>query len=134
MRRGAPERRGGGGATPTPNPSCFRWVNLGVDGTKRWSKTYVHATIGSAFDPSVHLTSWWVFQGPEKWASLRVFATKMDGSQQVRLCRALKLPVAGQEVPVRLFLLADGKGVCTSPLHTNGVRGPCGLWIGHSQI
>ena len=99
---------------PVPSlrqPDGCLWVNLACDGTKRWQKSYCHMTIGATFAPECQLSSWFLLQGQEKWATLLAFTAAMGASGQLSQAMQTPLVVAGIPFKVRFFLLADGKGL-----------------------
>ena len=36
------------------------WVTIGVDGTNRWNRTYVHCAVATPSYGSTHLAKWWL--------------------------------------------------------------------------
>jgi hypothetical protein len=97
----APQTGQGGGARHV-------WINLAMEGTLWWNKGYIHTT--------VDLNSWWLVQGCEKWAPLRVVAKEILANNQVMNAELqLFKMVDDVEAEILLFLLADGKGQVAMP-------------------
>ena len=56
------------GARTVPAPHVLQlgahhhtWVTIGVDGTNRWNRGYVHCALGAPGCGSTNLASWWPF-------------------------------------------------------------------------
>ena len=59
-------------ARPVPTPDtmqagaqCHTWVTIGVDGTNRWKRAYVHCALAAPGCGPTQLARWWLFEGSE---------------------------------------------------------------------
>ena len=98
---------------PAGTPGREVWMNVAMDGTNRWSSSYIHCTVSPAFQKDQDLASWWVVKGAEKWKALRTVAQEMNASEQ--LARAgqkgqVYLTEEDRMEEILFFLLGDGKG------------------------
>ena len=93
-----------------PGGSPYIWVTIGVDGTDRWNRVYVHCAVAGPWSGTNDFASWWLFEGSEQWATVYRMQTECNFGAQIRAAPALRLPhVDGVERQPLLFLRADGK-------------------------
>jgi hypothetical protein len=97
--------------SPAGTPGRRIWLNVAMDGTLRWSKSYMHCTVAPTFSKSQDLSSWWLAKGSEKWAALRAMAGEMEADQQLELAAGEVYQSEDKFMEqILFFLLADGKG------------------------
>ena len=53
-----------------PGAQRNTWVTIGVDGTNRWNRAYVHCAVAAPGCGPTQLASWWLFEGSEMWATV----------------------------------------------------------------
>ena len=104
-------------ACPVPTPDNMQagaqrhtWVTIGVRGTNRWSRAYVHCVVAAPGSEPTPLASWWLFDGGEMWATVHRMQSECNFHAQHRAVVALQLPHVDGLARSPLFLLrADGK-------------------------
>jgi hypothetical protein len=95
-------------------PGSKVWINLAMDGTTRFSKTYVHFTVGETFAPEADLASWTLAQGSEKWQTLKALTAFIRADEQLAEALRQRYPTAANvDERIQLFLLSDSKGHTT---------------------
>ena len=93
-----------------PGGSRHTWVTIGVDGTNRWNRGYVHDVVVGPWCGSSNQASWWLFEGSEQWATVYGMQLDCDFDAQIRAVAALRLPhTDGVDCEMLFFLLADCK-------------------------
>ena len=53
-------------------------VTIGVDGTNRWNRAYVHCAVAAPDCGPTQLASWWLFEGSEMWATVYSMQSECD--------------------------------------------------------
>ena len=85
-------------------------MTIGVDGTNRWNRAYVHCAVAAPGCGPTQLASWWLFEGSEMWATVYSMQSECDFDTQLRAATALPLPRADGVARSPLFFVrADGK-------------------------
>ena len=93
-----------------PGAQRNTWVTIGVDGTNRWNRAYVHCAVAAPGCGPTQLASWWLFEGSEMWATVYSMQSECDFDTQLRAATALQLPHADGVARSPLFFVrADGK-------------------------
>jgi hypothetical protein len=93
-----------------PGAQRNTWVTIGVDGTNRWNRAYVHCAVAAPGCGPTQLASWWLFEGSEMWATVYGMQSECDFDTQLRAATALQLPHADGVARSPLFFVrADGK-------------------------
>ena len=93
-----------------PGAQRNTWVTIGVDGTNRWNRAYVHCAVAAPGCGPTQLDSWWLFEGSEMWATVYSMQSECDFDTQLRAATALQLPHADGVARSPLFFIrADGK-------------------------
>ena len=77
-----------------PGGSRYTWVTIGVDGTNRWNRGYVHCAVVGLWSRPKDVTSWWLFEGSEQWATVYRMQTECNFDAQIQAAQALRLPHA----------------------------------------
>ena len=99
-----------------PGAQRNTWVTIGVDGTNRWNRAYVHCAVAAPGCGPTQLASWWLFEGSEMWATVYNMQSECDFDTQLRAATALQLPHAD--------------GVARSPVHSSSgpMARPTSCW------
>ena len=115
--------------------SRYTLLTIGVHGTNRWNRGYVHCAVAGWWSGPNDLANWWLFEGSDQWPTVCRMQTECNVDSQLRAAQALRLPHAdGVERQPLLFLRADGKahlilvgGECFTKKSLGGmVRHCCG--------
>ena len=93
-----------------PGAQRNTWVTIGVDGTNRWNRAYVHCAMAAPGCGPTQLAKWWLLEGSEMWATVYSMQSECDFDTQLRAATALQLPHADGVAHSPLFFVrADGK-------------------------
>ena len=93
-----------------PGAQRNTWVTIGIDGTKRWNRAYVHYEVIAPACGPTQLASWWLFGGSKMWATVYSMQWECDFDTQLRAGTALQLPHEDGVTRSPLLLVrADGK-------------------------
>ena len=88
----------------------YTWVIVGVGGTNRWNRGYVHCALGAPGCGPTDLASWWRLEGVETWKTVFALQNQCDFDGQLRAAAIAKLPQDDEGVHASLFFLrANGK-------------------------
>ena len=71
-----------------PGAQRNTWVTIGVDGTNRWNRAYVHSAVAALGLGPTQLASWWLFEGSEMWATVYSMQSECDFDTQLRAATA----------------------------------------------
>ena len=83
---------------------------IGVDGTNRWNRAYVHCAVSAPGCGPTQLASWWLFEASETRATVYNMQSECDFDTQLRAATALQMPHADGVARSPLFFVrADGK-------------------------
>ena len=66
-----------------PGAHHYTWVTIGVDGTNRWNRGYVHCALGALGCGPTNLASWWLFEGTETWKKVFALQNECDFDGQL---------------------------------------------------
>ena len=93
-------------------------MTIGVDGTNRWNRAYVHYAVAAPGCGPTQLASWWLFEGNEMWATVYNMQSECDLDTQLCDATAVQLPHAdGVACNPLFFVRADGKAHIKLRLH-----------------
>ena len=77
-----------------PGAQRNTWVTIGVAGTNRWNRAYVHCAMAAPGCGPTQLASWRLFEGSEMWATVYNMQLECDFDTQLGAAKALQLPHA----------------------------------------